>query len=292
MKHLNQFITEYIIKKKLDKPINSEDNYEYFPKTKEELISNIKELFDKGETDLNIIDTSKITDMSNLFDSYVNKTPDIKFNFDVSKWDVSNVTNMESMFFNCKKFDCDLSNWDVSNVENMHSMFINCISFEGKGLDKWNVGNVVDMCNIFRNCYNFTGKYIENWDTHNVENIKSAFLDNRNFNADLSKWNISKVKSTLNLFMGCENFSGEWISKWDVSNIKEMDYMFKGCENFDCDLSNWDVSNVETMSEMFYYCKKFTGKGLENWNVSKVKNTNDMFWYCHNLKNKPSWYKE
>ena len=92
--------------------------------------------------------------------------------------------------------------------------------------------------------------------------------------------------------MGCKNFSGEWISKWDVSNIKEMDYMFKGCENFDCDLSNWDVSNVETMSEMFYYCKKFTGKGLENWNVSKVKNTNDMFWYCHNLKNKPSWYKE
>ena len=267
MKHLNTYITEYIIKKKLDKPIDSEDHYEYFPKTKEELISNIKGLFYNGETDLNSIDTSKITDMSNLFDSYINKTPDIKFNFDVSKW-------------------------DVSKVENMHSMFINCISFEGKGLDKWNVGNVVDMCNIFRNCYNFTGKYIENWDTHNVENIKSAFLDNRNFNADLSKWNISRVKSTLNLFMGCKNFSGEWIYKWDVSNIKEMDYMFKGCENFDCDLFNWDVSNVETMAEMFYYCKKFTGKGLENWNVSKVKNTNDMFWYCHNLKNKPIWYKE
>ena len=43
---------------------------------------------------------------------------------------------------------------------------------------------------------------------------------------------------------------------------------------------------------MFYYCKKFTGKGLENWNVSKVKNTDNMFWYCHNLKNKPTWYKE
>ena len=99
MKQLNQFITEYIIKKKLNKPIDSEDHYEYYPKTKEELISNIKELFDKGETDLNSIDTSKITDMSNLFDSYVNKTPEIKFNFDISKWDVSNVTNMESMFF-------------------------------------------------------------------------------------------------------------------------------------------------------------------------------------------------
>ena len=50
MKHLNQYITEYIIKKKLDKPIDSEDHYEYTPKTKEELIENIKEMLDKGET--------------------------------------------------------------------------------------------------------------------------------------------------------------------------------------------------------------------------------------------------
>ena len=42
MKHLNTYITEYIIKKKLDKPINSEDQYDYYPKTKEELLNNIK----------------------------------------------------------------------------------------------------------------------------------------------------------------------------------------------------------------------------------------------------------
>ena len=34
MKHLNTYITEYIIKKKLDTPIDSEDHYEFFPKTK------------------------------------------------------------------------------------------------------------------------------------------------------------------------------------------------------------------------------------------------------------------
>ena len=41
MKNLNQYITEYIIKKKLDKPIDSEDHYDYYPKTKQELIDNI-----------------------------------------------------------------------------------------------------------------------------------------------------------------------------------------------------------------------------------------------------------
>ena len=121
MKQINQFITEYIVKKKLDKPIDSEDHYEYSPETKDELIKVIQMLLGKGETDLNCIDTSKITDMSGLFTNIFNELV-----FDVSEWDVSNVTNMESMFFNCKKFDCDLSNWDVSKVENMSNMFYNC----------------------------------------------------------------------------------------------------------------------------------------------------------------------
>ena len=39
MKHLNTYITEYIIKKKLDTPIDSEDHYGCYPKTKQELIT-------------------------------------------------------------------------------------------------------------------------------------------------------------------------------------------------------------------------------------------------------------
>ena len=73
MKHLNQFITEYIVKKKLDKPIDSEDHYKYFPKTKQELIDNINELISKDIYDFNCIDTSAITDMSHLFEMSLNK---------------------------------------------------------------------------------------------------------------------------------------------------------------------------------------------------------------------------
>ena len=112
MKHLNQFITEYIVKKKLDKAIDSEDHYDYFPESKEELTENIEELANKGIYDFNCINTSKITDMSNLF-KYIDL---YKVNFNISKWDVSNVTNMNYMFNGCISFDGDLSNWDVSNV--------------------------------------------------------------------------------------------------------------------------------------------------------------------------------
>ena len=38
-----------------------------------------------------------------------------QFNQDISKWDVSNVEDMEYMFRN-SQFNQDISNWDVSNV--------------------------------------------------------------------------------------------------------------------------------------------------------------------------------
>ncbi len=48
---------------------------------------------------------------------------------DISNWDVSQVTNMLSMF-NCSIFNGDISNWDVSSVTDMRSMF-NCSIFDG-----------------------------------------------------------------------------------------------------------------------------------------------------------------
>ena len=81
-------------------------HYEYFPETKKELRDIIENLIDKkgNNVDLNVIDTSKITDMSKLFDDYFLND----FCGDVSQWNVSNVKDMNSMFFYCKHFNCDL----------------------------------------------------------------------------------------------------------------------------------------------------------------------------------------
>ena len=45
---------------------------------------------------------------------------------DISKWNVSNVTNMMYMFHGCRSFNQDISKWDVSNVEYYLSIFCNC----------------------------------------------------------------------------------------------------------------------------------------------------------------------
>ena len=115
MKTLQNYITEKILINK-----NSKIAYNYHPKTKNELenIINQRIKSEGNECDLIDIDTSNITDMSNLF-------LESDFTGDISKWNVSNVTNMGGMFFD-SEFNADLSNWDVSNVTDMEFMFDNC----------------------------------------------------------------------------------------------------------------------------------------------------------------------
>ena len=141
MKSLKSYIQEKLIIKK-----NKTKNYKYFPETKEELEQIIYKRIEKegNEVDLNDIDVSNITDMSYLFE-YTN------FNGNISAWDVSNVTNMRSMFYECKKFNSDISSWDVSNVKWMQSMFYNCAKFN-KDISNWDVSNVKGMVGIFTNC--------------------------------------------------------------------------------------------------------------------------------------------
>ena len=115
MKSLKSYIQEKLIIKK------SNNNYKYFPRTKKELRDIILQRIEAegNEVDLNDIDVSKITDMSYLFE-------ETDFNGDISKWDVSNITNMNRMFWGCNKFNQDISGWDVSNVKKMNNIFKDC----------------------------------------------------------------------------------------------------------------------------------------------------------------------
>ena len=125
-------------------------NYNYFPNTKDGLKNLVKQLIKErgNEADLNDIDTSKITDMSYLF----NCKGLTNFDGNISKWDVSNVTNMYLMFAVSKYSgkNGDISNWDVRNVENFDLMFTWAEYFDCN-LNNWKVNKNASMESMFDN---------------------------------------------------------------------------------------------------------------------------------------------
>ena len=91
--------------------------------------------------DLSKLDTSEITDMSNLFKHS-------QFNGDISNWNTSDVTTMSGMFHFTTNFNKDINSWDVSKVTNMSFMFTFAKAFN-QDINNWNVSNVTDMHSIF-----------------------------------------------------------------------------------------------------------------------------------------------
>ena len=188
MRSLNNYITE--------KFQVSKDNirkYVYHPKDRNELIECIKNKIEKEglgtedePLDLNDIDTSKITNMCNIFDADDGELKFLSKNgyFDISDWDVSNVENMYGMFWE-SAFYGDISEWDVSNVRDMSYMFF------------WS---------------KFDGD-ISNWDVSKVENMERMFAHAARFNCNLSKWNTKHVENMKSAFYGCPAVLPKWFTK-------------------------------------------------------------------------------
>ena len=165
MKSLANYISEKLVIKK-----NKAVSYKYFPQTKLELEAIIEKRIETegNKVDLNDIDTSKITDMSNLFER-------TNFSGDISNWNVSNVKNMSFMFYRCYQFNSDISLWDVSNVTNMRDMFYNCKKFN-QDISSWDVSNVTNMKFMFHGCEAFN-QDISSWDVSNVRNNDDMFYN-------------------------------------------------------------------------------------------------------------------
>ena len=176
--------------------LNNIKTYNYYPKTREELKSIITKRIEKegSKCDLNDIDTSKITDMSELFIHS-------NFNGNISRWDTSNVTNMRCMFYNVESFNQDISQWDVSNVTNMSYMFYNAEKFN-QDISKWNTSKVTDMTKMFCFAESFN-QDISKWDVSNVIDMTKMFYYAYLFNQDISKWNVSNVTNFDNIFYHC-----------------------------------------------------------------------------------------
>jgi len=190
--------------------------------------------------DVTSVNTSGITDMSNLFKN--NST----FNQDISGWDVSSVTNMDGMFDGALAFNQDISSWNVSAVTNMRKMFSGALAFNWN-LNGWNVSNVLDMSFMFQNAIAFNNP-LSGWDISAVTTMESMFAGASLFNQPLN-WSFGNIGNMAWMFQGALAFNQPL--NWNVSSVLDMTGMFSGATSFDQNLGGWNISLVSLLGNMF-----------------------------------------
>ena len=85
--------------------------------------------------------TSEVASMAKLFLNGEGGQDSTQFNADISRWDTSKVTSMESMFEGAAKFNQDISSWNTAKVTTMKNMFNGASVFDytiNTSGDKWN----------------------------------------------------------------------------------------------------------------------------------------------------------
>jgi surface protein len=167
-------------------------------------------------------------------------------------WDVSNVTNMSSMFGSASKFNRPIGAWNVSSVKDMKDMFSDARSFN-QPIGAWNVSSVKDMSRMFQYAYNF--------------------------NQPLEQWNVGEVTDMEAMFGSAQSFN-QPIEEWKVNNVTDMNFMFRKAINFNQSIGTWNVSNVTDMSFMFAHTESFN-QPLDGWKVQSGVNTYQMFYGAH-----------
>ncbi|CAA6825284.1 MAG: Chitinase (EC [uncultured Sulfurovum sp.] len=137
--------------------------------------------------------------------------------------DLSDVTDMSSMFRNASSFDQNIGDWNTSSIETMFGMFASASSFD---------------------------QDIGDWDTSLVRSMEDMFFGANQFNQDIGDWNTSSVVSINEMFRHASKFNQD-IGKWDTSNINNMSYMFSNATNFNQSLASWNIENVSSFGNMF-----------------------------------------
>lgn len=170
-----------------------------------------------------------------------------EFNGDISDWNVSNVKDMEKMFFH-SKFSGDLNKWNVDNVKNLKEIFQwspieknppiwprKITIYESFDFDS--VDNSKKPMNIYDELYKIKDLLDYN---EPVTNAQYDILTTQT--GFYMVEDSSHLKDLINTFT--DNFGYNCNLNWiDVSNITDMSSMFEESD-FNGDISEWDTGNV------------------------------------------------
>ena len=249
--------------------LNADSSMMFFSGDSEQKIKNILEL------DLSKFDTSKVTNMSHMFNGMRNLTT-----LNLSNFNTSNVTNMGGMFFNMTNLTAfNLSNFDTSKVTDMGSMFYGVSSLTTLDLSNFDTSQVMIMGGMFFNMANLTTLNLSNFDTSNVMDMRSMFNGMTNLvSLNISSFNTKNVENMSGMFSLLRKIEHLDLSHFRTDKVTNMGSMFyQMTEIKTINLSNFNTANVTDMSSMFSMDDNLTELDLRSFTTPKVENFGYMF---------------
>ena len=225
-----------------------------------------------------------------LFDSrYVGTVVESLTSISFDNLDTSKVTNMSSMFYQCKSLSSlDLRNFDTRNVTDMSYMFY---MFNGNtaltklDLSSFDTSKVTTMMGMFQGCTLLPELDVSNFNTSNVTNMQSMFETCKGLTTlDLRNFKTSKVTTMSSMFQDCRGLTSLNVSSFDTSKVTSMAFIFRACTALPTlDVSNFNTSSVASMQGMFDTCRSLTSLDVSSFNTSKATKMENMFRSCSSL---------
>ena len=231
---------------------------------------------------------------------------------DFSNTDLSGITNMESMFENCKHLETcvfgkvntpelkniknmfkycyalrsvDIASLQTDKVTDMSGLFFNCSSLERLDLTGFMTNSVTDMSNMFYSCQKIETLDLSSFDTSNVTNMHFMFCFCKALkDIDITSFNTAKAKDMSGIFQICESLKSLDLRNFNTSNAENMGALFARCTELESiDLSSFDTANCTQMASMFLECKKLKNLDLRHFSTDKVGSMERMFNNCSSL---------
>ena len=240
-----------------------------------DLMDFFRNLTNATNIDVKLLDTSRVTSISSMFQDAGSLT-----GLDLSGWDTSNVMSMLNLFNGASSLtSLDLSGWNTSRVTNMAAVFQGARSLTSLDLSGWNTSRVTRMNNLFNGASSLTALDLSGWDTSRVTTMGSMFQGTGLLTTlDLYGFDTSRVTDMQSMFQGAGSLTGLDLSGWNTSSVTSMSNIFNNTSSLtSLDLSGWNTSRVTTMSFMFSGASSLTGLDLSGFDTSRVTSMFSMF---------------
>ena len=162
------------------------------------------------------------------------------FNQDISNWDTKNFGSSAFMFQSCDKFNQPIGKWYLPKFWNLFNMFYGCDNFN-QNLNNWYICPLKVVSYCFGNAPKFNNGYPAGEKHPFTWNMSQVGTGNPSFSMQGMFHMLGPINTSYNADM----------SSWDLTNVRSLQASFEGCLALKQDLSSWQIPNVSNMGSCF-----------------------------------------